>query len=79
MQKHLRIWFNRKGRDGGEKRESLWSPVIRHVSLVKVVILGLVLLGSGLGMRAIGAFAQPPCASGDPAYTVVSGDTQRKY
>lgn len=76
MQTHKRNWFYRKGRgSGGEELGSLWSPVIRHVSLVKVVILGLVLLGSGLGMRAIGAFAQSPCSSGDQVYTVVSGDT----
>ncbi len=53
----------------------MWSPIIRHVSLVNVVILGLVLLGGGLGIRAIGAFAQSPCSSGDTVYTVVSGDT----
>src|SRR5215472_2900205 len=75
MQKHQRIWFKHKGRGDGEERRSLWSRLLKHIRLVKVVILGLVLLGSGLGIRAIGAFAQAPCHSGDRVYSVVSGDT----
>jgi LysM repeat protein len=76
MQMHQRIWFYRLVRgSGGEERRSLWSPVIRHVSLVMVAILGLILLGSGVGLRVIGAFAQSPCSRGDQVYTVVSGDT----
>ena len=76
MQMHQPIWFNRLGRGSdGEERGSLWSSLIRHASLVKVVILGLVLLGSGLSIRAIGVFAHSPCSSGDQVYTVVSGDT----
>lgn len=60
---------------GGDKRRPLWSPVLRHASLVVVVVLGLVLLDSGLGMRLMGAFAQSSCARGDQVYTVGSGDT----
>ena len=60
----------------GESTRMHWgSPVVRHIILVAVAVLGLVLLGSGLGTRVIGAFAMSRCSSGDQVYRVVRGDT----
>jgi soluble lytic murein transglycosylase-like protein len=45
----------------------------RHVIVLSV--LGIVLAGGAVGGSLLGVFAHAPCASGDRAYTVVSGDT----
>jgi N-acetylmuramoyl-L-alanine amidase len=75
MQTYQRIWlFRTSGIIGGKERVHLGSPVIRHITVL-VAVLGLVLLGSGLSSRVIGAFAASPCSSGDQVYAVVSGDT----
>ncbi len=76
MQTYQRIWLNRRSGKISEKKRVHWrSPVVRHITLVAVTVLGLVLIGGGLGTRAIGAFALSRCSSGDQIYTVVSGDT----
>lgn len=76
MQTHQRIWLHRRSEKmSGKERVHLKSPLIRHITLVAVAVLGLVLLGSGLGSRAIGAFAMSRCSSGDQTYIVVNGDT----
>jgi N-acetylmuramoyl-L-alanine amidase len=75
MQTHRRIWFFRiRGKIGGKERIQFGSPVIRQF-IVVVAVLGLVLVGSGLGTRVMGAFAKSPCSSGDQVYSVISGDT----
>ena len=76
MQTHQQIWLNRRsGKMSGKKPMHWGSPVVRHITLVVLAVLGLVLIGGGLGTRAIGAFAMSRCSSGDQIYTVVSGDT----
>jgi N-acetylmuramoyl-L-alanine amidase len=76
MQTYQRIWlYRRNGKTSGKERVHLGSPVVRHLTLLVVAVLGLVIVGGGLGTRVIGAFAMTRCASGDLAYTVVSGDT----
>ena len=58
MQTYQRIWLNRRSGKMSEKKRVHWrSPVVRHITLVAVTVLGLVLIGGGLGTRAIGAFA----------------------
>ena len=75
MQTHQRIWlFRTRGKIGGKIRIHLGSSIIRHF-IVVVAVLVLVLVGSGLGTRVMGAFAKSPCSSGDRVYSVVSGDT----
>ncbi|HEX9091846.1 MAG TPA: LysM peptidoglycan-binding domain-containing protein [Anaerolineales bacterium] len=76
MQSHQRIWlYRRSGKVSGKERMHLGSPIVRHLTLLVVVVLGLVFLASGLGTRVSGAFALSRCSSGDQVYTVVSGDT----
>jgi LysM repeat protein len=54
-------------------RRRMAGAVVRHISVVAVV--GLLLLGSGLGIHLFGAFAQSPCSNGDQVYVVGSGNT----
>jgi N-acetylmuramoyl-L-alanine amidase len=49
------------------------SIVAAHICVLLMV--GLLVLGGTLGPRLLGVFAKAPCASGDSAYTVVSGNT----
>lgn len=49
------------------------SIVAAHVTVLAMI--GLLVLGGTIGSRVFGAFAQSPCARGDQAYRVVSGDT----
>ena len=75
MQTHQRIWlFRTSGKIGGKERIHLGSPIVRQF-IVMVAILGMVLVGSGLGTRVLGAFAKSLCSSGYQVYSVVSGDT----
>ncbi len=64
------------------KRQRIWQYFSQHrmASIVvghicALMVLGLVLLGNVLGIHPFGAFAHAPCASGDAAYSVRSGDT----
>ncbi len=66
MRKHQRIWQY-------FQQHRKISIVLGHVSVVTV--LGLLFLGNMMGMNVTGVFARSPCANGDHAYKVVSGDT----
>jgi len=75
MQSYQRIWlFHTRGKVGGKERIHVGLSIIRH-SIALVAILGIVLVGSGTGAPTMGVFATSLCASGDQAYSVVSGDT----
>ena len=54
-------------------RRRMTGVVVRHISVVAVV--GVLLLGTGLGMHLFGAFAQSPCSNGDQVYVVKQGST----
>lgn len=65
-----------------EKCVAIWRYVQRHrvVSLVAghvgvLLVLALLLFGSGWGSRVLGVFAQTRCAASDAAYVVQHGDT----
>ncbi|HEX7734114.1 MAG TPA: CHAP domain-containing protein [Ktedonobacteraceae bacterium] len=65
-----------------QKFEHIWRFVVRQrvVSLVLghgcvLLVLALLVFGSGWGANLLGAFAQSRCASGDAAYVVRYGDT----
>ncbi len=45
----------------------------RHIIILLTLVI--LLLGSTLGGRLLGVFAQPPCAKGDATYSVRFGDT----
>ena len=49
------------------------SIIVGHICMM--MVLGLVLLSNVVGINPFGAFAHSPCASGDAAYSVRSGDT----
>ncbi len=66
MRKHQRIW-----QYFSQHRTA--SIIVGHLCVL--MLLGLVLLGNIIGINPFGAFAHAPCASGDAAYSVRSGDT----
>ncbi len=64
MRKHQRQYFLQR---------RVARIVVVHVSVVSV--LGLILLGSVMGMQSMRAFAKYSCTKGDQVHIVVSGDT----
>lgn len=71
MQTHPRIWQY-------FERHPVARFVVGHIGLrflVPMLLVGALLLGTGLGTQIFGAFARSLCSGGDQAYRVVSGDT----